>query len=100
MKNVVVEDVFGGELNGYGGDVGEVSFMDTMDSDEEDKDERKEVKDLEVEGWDLGVTYTPRGFKKEVVVDKDGEECAAFRLQLPPGNSCMAEVSGLCDEFE
>lgn len=77
-KNVVVEDLFEGELNSYGNEVDGPRFSDMNDSDKEGDDAEREIKDVEAEDWALGAMYTPRGFKNEIVIDKDGEGCALF----------------------
>lgn len=76
-KRLTSRQVCGGELsscveNTSGG------INDGWDVNEESEDEEREIEEIELEGVDLGVRYTPKGFRKTNMVDEFGEECAGL----------------------
>ncbi|KAF1967170.1 hypothetical protein BU23DRAFT_603062 [Bimuria novae-zelandiae CBS 107.79] len=72
-NRVVAEDVFGGELVSHN-----PGMISSSESSEEEEEPERELNGADVEDGDVGLGFTPRGFRKEVVVDEEGEECAAL----------------------
>ena len=54
------------------------SIDDGWGVNEGSEDEEREIEEIELEGVDLGVRYTPKGFRKTNMVDEFGEECAGL----------------------
>ena len=73
-KEVKTEDVYSGDLHGIDDELGESNFTISESSDEE---EERQIVGGELESWDMGATFEPKGFVKEMVVDEYGDECAA-----------------------
>ncbi|KAF2648654.1 hypothetical protein K491DRAFT_698749 [Lophiostoma macrostomum CBS 122681] len=73
-KEVKTEDIYGGDLHSIDDEPGEVDFAISESSEEE---EERKIVGGEMENWDMGATFEPKGFVKETVADEFGEECAA-----------------------
>ncbi|KAF2865205.1 hypothetical protein BDV95DRAFT_599866 [Massariosphaeria phaeospora] len=75
-KEMVLKDVFGGELCSYGDVAPRRDAIERTAGD--DVASRKEVENADLEEDDLGVRYTPRGFRTTAAEDEFGEACAVF----------------------
>lgn len=76
-KRLVSRQIRGGELSSCAENTNG-SIDDGWGVNEESEDEEREIEGIELEGVDLGVRYTPKGFRKANVVDEFGEECAGL----------------------
>jgi hypothetical protein len=72
-KTLEVSDVYGRDLYGVDDEMSEPAFADFESSDEE---EDRSIMGGEVESWDMGATFEPQGFVKQMATDENGEECA------------------------
>lgn len=70
------KEMYGGQLSAYGDDVLQDTERSEMQYDR--PNETTEVDDMELDDQDLGLRFTPNGFKRDFVIDEFGHDCAVI----------------------